>query len=83
MIIAILFFIVFFALLAKAIFETIWGTCIVIHGLFWRTVAFLLRTLASLVRAFNKVVRLFRKPKPAPRKPDIAGAICMYFSNAK
>jgi hypothetical protein len=64
MIIGILFFSVFFALLAKAIFETIWGLCIVIHGLFWHAIAIALKALANTIRAYNKIVRIFKKPKP-------------------
>ena len=63
MIIAIIFFIVFFALLAKAIIETIWGICIIIHGLTWRTISIILRGLANTVRAYNKIARIFQKPK--------------------
>jgi hypothetical protein len=81
--ISILLGIVFFVLLAKAIFETIWGTCLIIFGLACHAFAFLLDGLAFMIRTFNKIVRLFRKPKPAPRKTDVAGAICMYFSNIK
>lgn len=74
-------FFIFF--LAKAILETIWGSCLVINGLFWHAVAILLRTLAFLIRASKKVVGLFRKPKPSPREYSMANALNYYFSNAK
>lgn len=67
MIIGIIFFIVFALLLAKAIFETIWGLCIVIHGLTWRAISIILMGLANLVRAYNKIVRIFKKPQPRVR----------------
>lgn len=83
MLITIIIAVFFFFFLAKAILETIWGLCMVIHGLTWRAISIALMGLANIVRTYNKVVRMFRKPKPAPRKADIAGAICMYFSNVK
>jgi uncharacterized membrane protein HdeD (DUF308 family) len=81
--IGILLGIVFFVLLAKAIFETIWGTCLIINGIFWHTVAFLLRAMAFVIRTCKKVIGLFRKPKPAPREFSMANAINLYFSNTK
>lgn len=54
-IIEILFVLVFFALLAKAIFETIWGICIIIHGLFWHTVGYSFSALAIVLHFFDRM----------------------------
>ena len=62
--IGILFVVVFAILLFKAILETIWGLCIVIHGLFWHAIAIALRSLAKAIRAYKTIVRIFKKPKP-------------------
>jgi hypothetical protein len=63
MIIGILFFILFFALLAKAIFETVWGLCLVIHGLFWHAIAITLRSIAHTIRLYKKIERTFKNPR--------------------
>lgn len=60
LLINILFFIVFSVLLVKALYETMWGICLIINGLFWHVTAFALDTLGL-------VVRLFRKPQPQPK----------------
>lgn len=57
MIIGILFFAVFAILLAKAIFETLWGLCIVMHGLFWHGISLALRLLANTIRGYNKLAK--------------------------
>jgi hypothetical protein len=64
MIIGIIFSIVFCALLAKAIFETLWGLCIVIHGLFWHAISLALKGLANTIRTYNKIVRIFKRSEP-------------------
>ncbi len=66
MIIGILFAIVFTVLLAKAILETIWGCCLIIHGLFWHTIALILRMLANCIRLGSRIRRKFQK-KPRRR----------------
>ena len=81
--IGILLGIVFFVLLAKAIFETIWGTCLIISGLFLHVVAFILDATAFVIRTCKKIARLFRKPKPEPQKFSMARAINLYYGNVK
>jgi hypothetical protein len=53
MIIGILLFVVFAFFLTQAIFETIWGVCLIINGLFWHAVAFFLHGLAFVLRGFK------------------------------
>jgi CII-binding regulator of phage lambda lysogenization HflD len=62
MIITILIAVIFFALLAKAIVETIWGSCLVIYGFACQTLAFGLRLLAKAIRICGKIKRK-REPK--------------------
>ena len=81
--ISILLGIVFFALLAKAIFETIYGSCLVIFGLACHAVAFLLDALSFVIRACEKIVRLCRKPAPEPVKFSIARGIALYYGSSK
>lgn len=53
--IGIVIFIVFISLLAKAIFETLWGICIIVHGIFWHGIAFILSALAAILRTIKNV----------------------------
>lgn len=55
--IGIVILLVFLSLLAKAICETIWGICIIIHGLFWHFIAAILAILAKIVRLIGKLRR--------------------------
>lgn len=53
--IAILILIVFIGLLAQAICETIWGICLIVHGLFWHAIAAVLTILAKIIRIARKL----------------------------
>ena len=59
MIIWILFAIVFSFLLAKAILETIWGTCLIVYGIACHILAAILDLTAMTIRLAKK---LRRKP---------------------
>ena len=84
MLIGIILFVVFIALLVKAILETIWGVCLIIQGFFWRAIGYTLDVLIFLIRAYKKVTRKFcQKPKPTPIKFSTARAINLYFSRMK
>lgn len=61
MIVSILFAIVFTVLLFKAIFETIWGVCLIIFGIACHILAAVLKLLAMTIR-FSK--KLLKKPEP-------------------
>jgi hypothetical protein len=65
LIINIIFFIVFFALLAKAIFETVWGTCLIIYGIACHILAFFLDAMAMCVRCWGRITG---KTKKTPRR---------------
>jgi hypothetical protein len=72
--IGILFFLVFLFLLAKAIFETIWGICLIFHALFWRGITLGLLALAMILEGINRL-RMLRKKAPTRRRrnPVVAG----------
>lgn len=61
MIIWILFAIVFSFLLAKAILETVWGTCLIIHGLACHILAAILRLTAKTIRLWGRITGKTRK----------------------
>ena len=65
LIINILFFVVFSILLIKAIYETVWGTCLIIYGIACHILAFFLDGMAMCIRLFN---RLTGKTKQKPRR---------------
>lgn len=67
MIIWILFAIVFSVLLVKAIFETIWGLCLIIFGIACHILAVILDLMAMTIRLTNKL-----RKKPEPRRLTIA-----------
>jgi len=71
MIIGILLFAVFSFFLIQAISETIWGVCLVINGLFWHAVAFLLHALAFVLRGFKPRETLPASNPTAPYFADI------------
>jgi hypothetical protein len=83
MIIGILLFVVFAFFLTQAIFETIWGVCLIINGLFWHTIAYLLFALAFLIRTCERIVRLFRKPQPEPVKFSLGRALTNHFAGIR
>jgi hypothetical protein len=70
MIIWILFAIVFSFLLCKAILETIWGTCLIIHGIACHILAFILNAMAMCIRLWK---RLTGKTKKKPRRQMTLG----------
>lgn len=82
MIITILLTIAFLVLLAKAIFETIWGLCMIAFGLCMHAVAFLLDGMALAVRACKWVSRLVRKPQPKAKRVNVARAFVKYYAGA-
>ena len=64
MIITILIAVVFFFLLAKAIIETIWGTCLIIQGSACQVLAFGLRLLAKAIRLWGRITgKTHKKPR--------------------
>jgi O-antigen/teichoic acid export membrane protein len=62
MIITVLIAIVFFALLAKAIIETVWGVCLIIFGTACHTLAFVLTMLAKAIRYYENIKKQ-REPR--------------------
>lgn len=46
---------VLIGLIIKALFETFWGICLIINGLFWHAVAFVLDGFALIARGFAKL----------------------------
>lgn len=79
MLITIIIAIVFFALLAKAIFETIWGICMIIYALFMMLI------VAPVLDLMAFVVRMFSKPKSKPKaaKRSMGTAIALHFGSIK
>lgn len=71
--IGIILFIAFFILLAKAIFETIYGIFLIIHGLFWHSIAFVLSSFASIIRIYKRI--LFKQKRCNKRKENSLGVI--------
>jgi hypothetical protein len=68
--IGILFGIVFVALLTKAILETIYGVCLIIHGIACHILAAMLNLLAMCLRFGSRIRRKFQKK---PRRPMTLG----------
>lgn len=74
MIITILIAIVFFFLLAKAILETVYGTCLIIQGIACHILAAVLRLTAKTIRFAAKL-----RTKSEPRRLTLAE--CFLLSN--
>lgn len=74
--IGIIIFVIFTILLAQAIFETIYGTCLLIYGLGCHAIAYSLEFIVF-------IGRLFSKTKPKRKAVNVAHAIQNRYDNTK
>lgn len=81
MIISILLGVVFIAFLAHAIFETIWGLCLIAYGIVLIAISYVLKALALLVRGGHKIRNKFRKPKP--RRMSVVRSFALVYGSSK
>lgn len=61
MLISIIIGLVFFFLLGKAILETIWGSCLIIYGVFCQILAVVLYSIAFGIEIFGSLVFASKK----------------------
>lgn len=66
LIINIIFFVVFSALLIKALYETVWGSMLIIYGIACHILAFFLDAAAMFIRLGKRITG--KTPKK-PRRP--------------
>lgn len=86
LLIGIIIGIVFFALLGKALLETVWGICLIIAGVFCQILAKILRLIAKVMRLFDRTFKrqkIQNNPEQVTRpEVSISRSLALYYKNS-